>query len=206
MGKTRTIYSVHPAVTHGQRILANLPAKTGRSLEQWVALVSADGPAEDQDRRAWMKSMHGIGGVTAKLVVDHAAGRSTDTDPDAYLAAAESMVTAMYSGAKEVLKPIYERLIEVSLRLGDELRISPCKTIVPLYRNHVFAEIKPATRSRVDFGLALKGCEHVLPDRLLRTGGLERGDRITHRFPLSHQCEVDDQVVDWMKVAFALDA
>ena len=49
------------------------------------------------------------------------------------------------SGAtREALRALHDRIIELGVSLGDDVRICPCKTIVPLYRKHVFAEIKPA--------------------------------------------------------------
>ena len=86
------------------------------------------------------------------------------------------------------------------------MKVSPAKTIVPLYRNHVFAQLKPSTRTRLDLGLALKGVRQRIPQRLIATGGLEKGDRITHRIPLSRVSEIDDAVLSWLRVAYELDA
>ncbi|PYT26441.1 MAG: hypothetical protein DMG57_21500 [Acidobacteria bacterium] len=44
-----------------------------------------------------------------------------------------------------------------------------------MYRNHVFAQIKPTTRTRIDFGLALK--DRKTPNRLIDTGGFVKKDR-----------------------------
>jgi len=38
-------------------------------------------------------------------------------------------------------------------------------TIVPLYREHVFAQIKATTNSRIDLGLALTHYKRKLPKR-----------------------------------------
>ena len=87
------------------------------------------------------------------------------------------------------------------------LKVCPGKTIVPLYRNHVFAEIKPSTRSRIDFGLALKSSNKKPPASLKDTGGLARGDRITHRFAITSSEEADAAVVrNWLRIAYDLDA
>ncbi|MBK6425355.1 MAG: hypothetical protein IPF82_03880 [Blastocatellia bacterium] len=52
--------------------------------------------------------------------------------------------------------PLYEELLALGLSMGDDVKACPCKTIVPFYRKHVFAQIKPTTITRIDFGLALK--------------------------------------------------
>ncbi len=90
--------------------------------------------------------------------------------------------------------------------LGADVKVCPCKTIVPLYRRYVFAQIKPATRTRIDLGLALKGAAGALPVRLLDTGAAARGDRITHRIPLTSLDDIDEEVERWLKVAYDLDA
>ena len=111
----------------------------------------------------------------------------------------------MYSGPKAGLRPIHDRLVEFGRRLGEDVKICPCKTIVPLYRKRVFAEIKPTTQTRIDLGLALKLYEGELPERVLPTGGLEKRDRITHRIAISSVEEIDDQVEAWLRVAYGLD-
>jgi hypothetical protein len=37
-------YNVHPAVAMVAKWVAELPLRTGRSLEEWVKLVEKDGP------------------------------------------------------------------------------------------------------------------------------------------------------------------
>jgi hypothetical protein len=68
------------------------------------------------------------------------------------------------------------------------------------------AYLKAATRTRIDLGLALKGAKGRLPQRLLATGGAAKGDRITHRIPLSGAAEIDGEVLDWLRRAYELDA
>jgi hypothetical protein len=77
---------------------------------------------------------------------------------------------------------------------------------VPLYRAHVFAQIKPTTNTRVDLGLALAKYKGKLPKRLVDTGGLAKKDRITHRIELKTAAEIDDDVKKWLKAAYDLDA
>ncbi len=128
-----------------------------------------------------------------------------NTDGNAYLVAAAKYVEDMYDGAKAGLRPIHDALVEMVVSLGKDVKVCPCSTIVPFYRNHVFAQNKPATRTRVDFGLALKGVTKKIPKRLIDTGGLKKGDRITHRFPIESPEEIDDQVREWAKIAYDLD-
>jgi hypothetical protein len=91
------------------------------------------------------------------------------------------------------------------LSVGKDVKACPCQTIVPLYRNHVFAQIKPTTQTRIDFGLAL-GDTKKTPKRLIDTGGFAKKDRITHRFEIASVKDIDDEVKHWLKVAYDRDA
>lgn len=83
------------------------------------------------------------------------------------------------------------------------MKACPCKTIIPLYRHHVFAQIKPTTRNRIDLGLSLGNW--TTPPRLISTGGYEKKDRITHHIPLTQINEIDEEVKHWLTVAYQLD-
>ncbi len=203
----KSIYSVHPSVAYAQAIIRNLPETTGKSIDEWIALVKKSGPIGAKERREWLKKNHKVGDTKAWMIVDRAEGKGAeDTDPEAYLKAAAEYVETMYAGPKAALRPIHDALIEIGVALGDDVKVCPCQTIVPFYRQHVFAQIKPATRTRIDFGLALKGTKKKPPKRLLDTGGLAKGDRITHRIEISSATEIDAEVNEWLKIAYDLDA
>jgi hypothetical protein len=127
-------------------------------------------------------------------------------DPAEYLRAAEGYVEAMFSGGKAGLRPLFERLLETGFAVASDVKACPGKTIVPLYRRHVFAQIKPTTRTRIDLGLALAREKARLPKRLIDTGGREKGDRITHRIEVTRLEDVDDGLRRWLKRAYDLDA
>jgi hypothetical protein len=78
--------------------------------------------------------------------------------------------------------------------------------MVPLYPEHVFAQIKPTTNTRIDLGFALARCQGKLPKRVIDTGGLANQDRITHRIELKLGAETDAEVKKWLKMAYELDA
>jgi len=94
-------------------------------------------------------------------------------------------------------------LAEQSVGKGDDVKVCPCQTIVPLYRKHVFAQIKPATQARIDFGLALKDIK--VPKRLIDTGGFAKKDRITRRFEIASLADIDEEVKKWLLKAYEMD-
>lgn len=203
--RERSLYSVHPGVRRVQKWIDDLPEKTGRSLRQWLALIQKEGPKDAAARREWLKKAHGLGTNSAGWLADRAAGKGEeDGDPDLYLRAAETYVEAQYAGKKVALKPIYDALLELGLSIGKDVQACPCQTIVPLYRSHVFAEIKPTTLTRVDLGLALQDTK--TPKRLVDTGGFEKKDRITRRIGISSVDEIDAEVKRWLRAAYAMDA
>jgi len=203
---SKSAYDVHPSVTMIQNVIAGMKAKTGRSLEEWIAFVKKEGPKSSEQRAAWLKAEHGMGTNYAWWIGERAEGKGgEDGDPTSYLKSAAEYVEAMYAGPKAALRPIHEAVIKVGRGLGKDVKVCPCSTIVPLFRNHVFAQIKPATRTRIDLGLALKGAKEKLPARLIDTGGLKKNDRITHRIGLTSAKEVDEEVKRWMRTAYELD-
>ena len=204
--KTKSLYGVHPGVLMTQKWIAELKQKTGRTLEEWLKFVKKEGPPTEKERREWLKSEHGLGTNTAWWLAERSVGKGEETaDSDAYLKAAEKYVEEMFSGKKEHLRPLYDALLRLGLSIGKDVKACPCQTIVPLYRNHVFAQIKPTTQTRIDFGLAL-GDTKKTPKRLINTGGFEKKDRITHRFEITSLKDIDDEVKHWLKVAYDRDA
>ena len=120
--------------------------------------------------------------------------------------AAVQYVEKQYARPKEMLRLIYDELLTLGNSLGSDVKACPCRTMVPLYRKHVFAQIKPTTNSRIDMGLALTHYKGKLPKRIIDTGGLAKKDRITHRIEITSAGEIDAEVKKWLKTAYDLDA
>ncbi len=199
-------FDVHPGVAMVQKWVAELPAKTGRTLDQWAEVVRKLKLPTTKDKRDHMKAEYGMGTVMAMWVVEAAEGTATwDADPETYLRAANDYVAALYAGAKAHLFPIFERLIDAGRALGDDVLVCPCKTMVPLYRSRVFAEIKPTTRTRVDLSLALG---EVPESGVLKVNEqrVKKGDRLTHIIALESPTDVTAEVKRWLKAAYRKDA
>ncbi len=203
-GKTLGPYSVHPGVAQIQKWIQELPKKTGRSLEEWIALTKNSGPPTEKERREWLKKEHKLGTISAAWIAGRLEGKNTEEDsPEAYLNAAAQWVEAQYSGPRAALRPLYEQLLKLGFSLGKDVKACPCKTMVPFYRNHVFAQIKPATNMRIDLGFALGNMK--TPKRLIDTGGYEKKDRITRRIEIKSKADIDDEVKRWFKKAYDVD-
>jgi hypothetical protein len=198
-------YDPHPGIAMVRNWIDTLKAKTGRDLDEWTALIKSKGPNGNKSRRDWLKNEHGLGTNSAWWLADHAEGKGEleEGDPKVYVARAAEYVDAMFSGSKAALRPLYDKLYDLARTLGGDIKISPGKTIVSIYRNHVIAQIKPSTRTRIDFGLALK--DTPAKGRLIDTGGLAKKDRITHRIEITSIDDIDDFVEKWLRKAYAMD-
>lgn len=203
-------YSVHSGVAMVQKWIDEMEEKTGCSYEKWIRHIQARGPKDAKACREWLKEEHGFGSNTAGFLADKALGNEmglAEDDPETYLALAPKYVDDQYAGKKAGLRPIYDRLLALGLSLGADVKACPCKTIVPLYREHVFAQIKATTNTRVDLGLALaKMPESKIPKRVIDTGGKAKKDRITHRIEIERVDEIDEFVEKWLRAAYELDA
>jgi hypothetical protein len=145
--RKHSVYTLHPGFAMEESSLLNLKERTGRTLEDWIRIVEKSGPPTERERMAWLKEAHGISTNYALWIAKRAdgGGSAADYDPDA-------MVEAMFAGKKAGLRPIYDRLLALAFELGKDVRVSPGKTIVPFYRTHVFAQVKPTTTTRIDVG------------------------------------------------------
>jgi hypothetical protein len=192
-----TRYSVHPGFAMEEASLRNLLANTGHDLAWWIARVNERSGESPAARVEWLKREHGLGTNYAQWIVARSENPEPVYDPD-------GMVEQMFAGKKAGLRPIYDELLRLAFTLGPDVTVTPCATIVPIRRRFVIAQVKPSTQTRLDLGFALK--DTPAQGRLLDTGGRAKGDRITHRIPLTAVEEIDEEVTGWLKRAYEMDA
>ena len=172
-------------------MLKNLPEKTGKTLEQWQAIL-ADAKLEKHGQMvSYLKKEHGVTHGFANLIV------AKFRDQDAGNAEID-LVRAQYSGPKAALKPIYDALIKTVSAFGPDVEIAPKKAYVSLRRKKQFAIIQPSTKTRVDVGLNLKGTEPT--DRLEASGSFNA--MVSHRVRVESPGDIDQTLSDWLKQAW----
>lgn len=192
-------FGVHPGVAMVQKWVAELKTKTGRTLEEWCVHIQKAGPDDVPARREWLKSKYKLGTNTAWWLAERADGRPTwDESPETYLAMAPTYVDEMFAGGKALMRPVAEALMRLAMDVADDIKFCPCKTIIPFYRERVIAQIKPATKTRIDFGFAL-GKEYPFTPRVKDTGGLAKKDRITHKIEIGKLEDIDVEVEAWLQ-------
>ncbi|WP_373008563.1 DUF5655 domain-containing protein [Hyphomonas sp.] len=106
------------------------------------------------------------------------------------------MLEAQYRG-KEALRPVHDALVKYAASLGKDMEISTKKTSVALRRSKNFAVIVPATKTRIDRGINLKGEPGT--GRLLDE---KPGSMCTHKVRLETVADVDAEVKAWLKDAY----
>lgn len=171
-----------------QTMIDNMPAKTGKSLQEWKALLKEQGFAKHMEAVNFLKKEHGVTHGFANAIV----ALSKEDQPEG-----EDLVAAQYQG-KEALLPVYGRLLGLVQSFGPDVTVAPKKGTVSLIRKRQFALIKPATKTRIDLGLKLK--EVPFTDRLLDSGPF--GTMCTHRVQLSSVEELDTELTGWLREAY----
>lgn len=167
-------------------MLANIPEKTGKTLDEWIAVIRASGLEKHGEIMKLLKGEHGVSHGFANLIVSKSKETGEEVD----------LVAAQYSGAKGDLRPLYEEIVNYAQSLGGDVELAPKKASVSLRRKKQFALITPATKTRIDLGLALKGDEPQ--------GRLENYNAMcSHRVRLESASDFDDEVKAWMKEAYS---
>ncbi len=171
-----------------QKMIDNMPEKTGKSLEQWKALLATKSFAKHSEAVNFLKKEHQVThGFANTIVTLSKEEKVTATD----------LVAQQYQG-KEQLKPIYEALLATVNSFGKDVKIAPKKTTVSIIRKTQFALIKPATKTRIDLGLKLK--DTPTTSRLLDSGPF--GTMCTHRVQLTDVAQIDAELKAWLQEAY----
>jgi hypothetical protein len=176
-------------------VTSSLAARTGRSLDEWLSLVGSSGvdPVDQNAVRRWLRTEHGLPQNSQWAVADAAARAAGWVRPTI-----EEYVDGQYSGAKAVLRPIYDAIASLALSLGDDVTAEGRSTYVPFVRARQFAAVAAAARNRVDLGLRFRS-----PPVSPRLAAASAPGQATHKVELRSVSEVDDEVAGWLAAAYA---
>jgi len=169
-----------------QTMINNLPEKTGKSLDEWLKITRSSGLAKHGELMKLLKGDHGVTHGFANLIASKTLASDEDID----------LVATQYAGPKAGLRPLHDEIVKFAKSLGADVQIAPKKTSVSLRRKKQFTLITPATKSRIDLGLALKGEE--------AKGRLETYNAMcSHRVRLESADDFDKEVKAWMELAYS---
>ena len=191
----RPRYQAHPLLAREGAMKARLEADTGRSWDDWIALARRSGLKDKKALKARLLGHLGLKPMAASWIA-HEALAPEDEGYDA----PERLVDALYSGDKAALRPVQDALADAFLALGDDVVVTACKTMVPVYRKHALAQMRPV-RDGVELRLAMGNVKAV--GRLKAVSDAQMGERMTHVVHVRDPKEIDGQLRAWMAVAYA---
>ncbi len=173
-----------------KKMIENLEKNSGKTLEQWKAVLAEQGLEKHGQMIKFLKEEHGFTHGFANMVVHKY--RKSDSGSSENL---QDLVDAQYKG-KEHFLPLYNQLVEAIKRFGDDVEFAPKKAYVSLRRKKQFGCLNPATKSRFEVRLNLKNqpIEDILE--------ASKNSMFTHRINLSVESKDLDKTIDWLKEAY----
>lgn len=172
-------------------MIGNLQKNSGKSLQEWIALVHGQQLARHGEIVKFLKEEHGFTHGFANLVAHKAL------ESDAGSAAGQGELLEKQYKGKEHFLPLYERLVAVIKTFGEDIEWAPKNAYVSVRRKKQFATLNPATKTRYEVGINLKGQSpqgKLLPEK--------PNAMCSHRLELSGEADLDDEVKGWLKAAY----
>ena len=172
-------------------MIAGMRDKTGKSLDDWLALAKNSGQAKHGALVSWLKAEHGLGHGYANVVSHKAFGSDAGSIDD------ESLMEAMFAGPKAAMRPVYDKVAAIVGAL-EGAEFQPKKGYVSFRRSKQFGLGQPSTKDRFDLGLNLKGVE--AGGRLEASGSWNA--MVSHRVRIASPDEVDAEIEAWIRQAW----
>ncbi|WP_372649104.1 DUF4287 domain-containing protein [Draconibacterium sp.] len=174
-----------------QTMIKNLHEKTGKSLDQWIEIVRKENHTKHGEIIKFLKEDHSLTHGYANLVAHMAKGTVADAVENQ-----DDLIVKQYKG-KEHFKPVYDKLISEILKLGNDVEIAPKMAYVSLRRKKQFATLKPATKTRFEIGINLKG---KTPEGRLEAE--KPNSMCSHKINITDLSNIDEEVLNWIKEAY----
>jgi predicted transport protein len=175
-----------------QTMIDNLYKNTGKTLEQWTALVQTENFAKHGEAIQFLKEKHGLTHGFANLIVHKAKGTDAGSAENQ-----DDLILNQYKG-KEHLKPIYDKLLAEIQNFGSDIEIAPKNAYVSLRRKKQFAILQPATKTRFEVGINLKGEQPAGKLEAITSANA----MCSHKINLSDIGDIDGEVIGWLKAAY----
>jgi predicted transport protein len=176
--------------------LKNIETRTGKSLAELTQIVKASGLAKHGELVEMLKRDLKMGHGDANTLVHHVRQSAGPAAAGGAGASLGEIVAGYYSGPKAALRPIHDKVMS-ELKAFGEFEIAPKKTYLSLRRKKQFAMIGPATNTRVEVGLNMKGV--TATDRLI---ALPPKGMCDYKVNLTGVEQVDAALIGWIRRAF----
>ncbi|WP_296698363.1 DUF4287 domain-containing protein [Algoriphagus sp.] len=175
-----------------QTMIENLEKNTGKSLDAWVLIAKKEKLSKHGEIVKFLKSAHGFSHGFANLVAHKTlqsdAGSASGTD---------ELIEKQYKG-KEHFLPLFEELSVEIKKFGNDVEFAPKNAYVSVRRKKQFALLIPATKTRFDIGINLKGQD---PIGILEIDTKSNG-MVSHRIVINHEEQYSKELIEWLKKAY----
>jgi hypothetical protein len=176
--------------------LKNIQTKTGRTQEQIYDLVRTSGRARHGEIRDFLTEELRLGFGDANTLANLYLKSGGVSGAHAAEPSVDDAVAQIYAGPKATLLPIHECVMAAISAFGP-FETAPKKAYLSLRRKKQFAMVGPATKTRVDVGINLKGVPAT--SRLV---ALPPGGMCQYKVGVSSAHEVDAELTGWLKQAY----
>lgn len=179
-----------------QTQLKNIQTRTGKTLEQLAKIIKESGLTKHGELRSMLQQKLGMGYGDANTLVHYVLKSDGASAAKKGAMSEDDVLNGIYSGPKEALRPIHDSLMKHIKNFG-EFEIAPKKGYFSLRRKKQFAMIGPATNSRVEVGLNVKGLPAAGRLEAIPPGGM-----CNYKVKLTEVSQVDKELIGWIKLAF----
>ena len=176
--------------------LRNIQSKTGKTLDELSKIVKKTGLTKHGEIRERLKRDLSLGHGDANSLVHYVLKSDGKSAAQAKSATPKDVISEIYSGAKDDLRPIHDKLMAAIEGFGP-FEIAPKKGYISLRRKKQFAMIGPATKTRVEVGLNIKGL--TTNSRLKE---MPPASMCQYKVAVTDPQEVDKELIDWIKRAY----
>lgn len=177
-----------------QTMINNMPEKTGKSLDEWRAMLQTTDLQKHGEIMKLLKGeygvTHGFANTISQLYLKPQLldKKPTDGNADAELLEGKEAIAGIFNKVKSQFEAV-EGDVEFSYK----------KTYISLRTpKKQFALLQPSTKTRVDVGLNLKGVD---PEGAIEAAG-SWNSMVTHRVKLTEVDQVDSVLSSWIQRAY----
>lgn len=176
--------------------LANIEKRTGKSLAELAKVIQQSGLTKHGELVTMLKTTLGMGHGDANTLVHTVKQSAGPTAAAVQGGSSTAVLDGLYTGPKAALRPIHDKLLAAMTKFGA-FEEAPKKTYVSYRRKKQFCMIGPATNTRVEVGLNVKGLK--ASPRLIDQGA---GKMCNYVVKLTEAKEADAELLGWIKTAY----
>ncbi len=180
-----------------QAYLDAIEAKSGKTITELKTIATTKGligPAvKAGDVFAWVSEAFGIGRghsmALYSILKSEGAQRMTT----------EQHIASHFTGAKAHWRPVYDKLLTSLQAFGPGMGTAPTDTYISLLRDSKKFAVVAFTAVRMDIGIKLKS---AAPTERFAASGAWNG-MVTHRVQITDPAQIDAEVLEWLRQAYA---